>query len=184
MKDIDGIEEVVAVLEPHWNEINQHFEQENKKYLEMFQADHDAIGRVLRAHLIIESFMGGFLVENYGIERFDELRLTFAQKARLLPSQHSSAAFVRPGVIQLNAVRNKFSHGLNYSIQAHDIGAIYSVLNVSRPNMRFDSPVDAIEAFTPIACAFLSIPKPEIQELFTKAFEALRSFNPENDELG
>ncbi len=55
MKDIDGIEQAVAVLRPHWQEIEADFGKQNQRYLDLVAADHDAIGRVLRAHLVIES---------------------------------------------------------------------------------------------------------------------------------
>jgi hypothetical protein len=136
---------------------------------------------VLRAHLVIESFLGEFLVAHYGNDEIDELRLTFAQKAKLLPQSKSSAACVRPGIIQLNAVRNKFGHRLNHKIESHEISAIYEVLRVARSGVNFASPVDAIEAFAPVACAFLSVPPAELQQLFMEAFAHVRSYEPTND---
>lgn len=180
MKDIDGIQVVLRILESHWNSIEADFNRQNERFLALAEADHDTIGRVLRAHLVIESFVGEFLMAHYGIEELDELRLTFAQKAKLLPQSKSSAAFVRPGIIQLNAVRNKFGHRLNHTIENHEISAIYEVLQVARPGVRFASQVEAIEAFTPIACAFLAVPPPELQQLFMEAFAHVRSYEPAN----
>lgn len=56
MKEIDGIEELLATIAPHRKEIDQEFEKHNNKFLELVAADHDVIGRVLRAHLVIENF--------------------------------------------------------------------------------------------------------------------------------
>jgi hypothetical protein len=56
MKDIEGIENVVQILKPHWPEIEADFERHNARFLELAATDHDAIGRVLRAHLIVENF--------------------------------------------------------------------------------------------------------------------------------
>lgn len=180
MKDIDGIQEVLRVLEPHWGRIEADFKHQNERFLELAAADHDMIGRVLKAHLVIESFLGEFLMAHYRIEDLSELRLTFAQKAKLLPQSKSSAAFVRPGIIQLNAVRNKFGHRLNHIIQSHEISAIYEVLQVARSGVQFASQVDAIEAFAPIACAFLTVPPPDLQQLFMEAFAHVHSYEPEN----
>lgn len=181
MNDIDGIHDVLRVLEPHWKTIEADFHRKNERFLALAEADHETIGRVLRAHLVIESFLGEFLAAHYGIDEIDELRLTFAQKAKLLPQAKSSAAFVRPGIIQLNSVRNKFGHRLNHTIEGHEISAIYEVLQVARSGVRFASPVEAIEAFAPVASAFLAVPPPELQQLFMKAFAHVRSYEPAND---
>jgi hypothetical protein len=181
LKDIDGIQDVLRLLEPHWEKIEADFHRQNERFIALAQADHETIGRVLRAHLVIESFLGEFLAAHYGIDEVDELRLTFAQKAKLLSQSKSSAAFVRPGIIQLNAVRNKFGHRLNHKIESHEISAIYEVLQVARSGVCFASPVDAIEAFAPVACAFLSVPPAELQQLFIEAFAHVRSYEPTND---
>jgi hypothetical protein len=180
MKDIEGIEHVLHVLEPHWSEIEEDFDRHNRRFLELAAADHDAIGRVLRAHLVIESFLNTSLVSCYGIEDISELKLSFFQKAKLLPTRDSSAAFVRPGILQLNSVRNKFGHRLNHEIERHEISAILEALAVARPGIDFTNPILAIEAFTPVACAFLSVPPPHLQQLFMEAFANVRSYNPEN----
>jgi hypothetical protein len=180
MKDIEGIEKVLQVLEPHWSEIQSDFDRHNQRFLQLAAADHDAIGRILRAHLVIESFLDTFLTTLYGIEDFSELKLSFFQKAKLLPSQRSSAAFVRPGILQINAVRNKFGHRLNHDVQGHEISAVHEALRVARPGINFEAPISAIEAFAPVACAFLSVPPAQLQQLFMEAFANVRSYNPEN----
>ena len=180
MKDIDGIDRVLKVLKPHWVEIEADFDRNNERFLELAAADHDAIGRILRAHLVVESFLNTFLAQFYGLEDVSELKLTFLQKAKLLPSRQSSAAFARPGVIQLNTVRNKFGHRLNYQIEKHEVSAIFEALAMARPGVVFSSPVEAIEAFAPVACAFLSVPPPHLQQLFMEAFSHVQSYTPEN----
>lgn len=181
MKDIDGIHDVLRMLESHWKTIESNFHRQNERFLALAEADHEKICRVLRAHLVIESFLGDFLVVHYGIDGIDELRLTFAQKAKLRPQSKSSAAFVRPNIIQLNSVRNKFGHRLNHTIEGHEISAIYEVLQVARPGIGFPSPVEAIEAFAPVACAFLAVTPPELQQLFVEAFAHVRSYDPANE---
>jgi hypothetical protein len=180
LKDIEGIHQALNVLKPHWDEIEADFARHNEHFLALSAADHDIIGRVLRTHLVIENFIDSFLTHFYGIEDFGDLRLTFAQKAKLLPSRQSSAAFVRPGIIQLNSVRNKFGHRINHGIQNHEVSAIYEALAVARPGTKFSSQVEAIEAFAPVACAFISVPPPHLQQLFMEAFSHVRSYLPES----
>ncbi|MCY0858093.1 hypothetical protein [Cupriavidus sp. D39] len=179
MKDIDGIERVLEELKPHWAAIEDDFNKHNARYLELAKADHDAIGRVLRSHLVIENFLDRYLEGHLGITDLAELRLTFAQKAKLLPAKQASAATVRPGIIQLNRIRNRFGHSLDPSIPQQDVSAMEELLRLARPGVAFPTAVDVIEAFAPVACAFLSVPPPQLQELFARAFMHVQSYSHE-----
>ena len=53
MREIEGLEYAVDVLRPMWEEIDQHFNDENKKFISIMKQDHDAIGRVLKAHICL-----------------------------------------------------------------------------------------------------------------------------------
>ncbi|CAD5356888.1 hypothetical protein [Citrobacter freundii] len=179
MKDIDGVQVVLEILKPHMGNIEKHFNETNEFFLTLYNQPHDKIGRVLKCHLVIENFLTRFISDFYKIECIDRLQLKFAQKVEMLPKNGLSASFVRPGIIQLNRVRNRCGHDLNSQIAKHDIAAIYQVLEVSRRGVVFDEPVDAIEAFTPIACAFLSVAPPDLQEIFMDAFKAVTTYDPE-----
>lgn len=182
MRDIEGIEEALEVLKPHWSEIEEDFNRYNNRYLELASKDYQPIGRVLRAHLIIENFMNSHLVNLFKIEDIEDLRLTFSQKAKMLPQSQTSAAWVRPGIIQLNSVRNKFGHQIEYDVDFTAINSISSILEVSRPGIRFETPVDAIEAFVPVACAFLSAPSAHLSEVFSRAFRYVHTSTPKENE--
>lgn len=170
MRDIDGIDRILRVLEPHWGEVEEEFDRANREFLRLAAIDHDPIGRVLRAHLIIENFLTRFIEQGLGIEDLGEARLSFAQKVALLPNGRDSSAFVKPGITQLNKVRNKFGHNLETEVRRGDLSAIYGVLEVARRGQRFRNPIDAIEAFAPVACAFLSMPSEHLREVFGRAF--------------
>lgn len=175
MRDIEGIEEAMKILKPHWTDIENDFHRHNMRFLELAATDHDIIGRVLRSHLVAENFLNSYLQETFGFDEFEELRLSFAQKAKMLPSSAVSAAFVRPGIIQLNKVRNRFGHTLNHVIEWGEINSITQILGVARPSTKFAEPIEAIEAFTPIACAFLSVPPQHLQEAFVEAFKNVQT---------
>ncbi|MBN9983779.1 hypothetical protein [Rhizobium laguerreae] len=179
MREIEGIDEAMAVLKPYWEEIEDNFDRHNHRFLQLAGADHDSIGRVLRAHLVVESLLNTYLPEYFGLEDFDELRLSFAQKAKMLPAAKSSASFVRPGIIQLNKVRNKFGHQLNHIVEFQEINSIMQILDIARSGAKFDTPIDAIEAFAPVACAFLSIPPKHLQEAFVEAFKNVHTELPD-----
>ncbi len=174
MRDIDGIDRILRVLEPYWDEVEEEFERANREFLRLAAIDHDPIGRVLRSHLIIENFLTSHLEQSLDIENLSDARLSFAQKVALLPNRRGSAAFVKPGIIQLNTVRNKFGHRLEYEVQGGDLNALLDVLKVARRGQRFEDPIEAIEAFAPVACAFLSMPSEHLREVFERAFRGVR----------
>jgi len=96
------------------------------------------------------------------------------QKAKLLPMERNSAAFVRPGIIKLNAIRNKFGHQLDYDIEDSELGAISDVLRISRPGMVLASKLVSIEVFTAVACTFLAVTPPHLKQVIEEAFSKYR----------
>ncbi|WP_152455749.1 hypothetical protein [Roseivivax sp. THAF40] len=178
MRDIEGIEEAIEILRPHWSDIEENFQRQNERYLAMASTDHEVAGRVLRAHLIIENFLNSYLVEIFKFDDFDDLRLSFSQKAKMLPKSKVGAAWVRPGIIQLNSVRNKYGHRLDHTVEFPAISAIMEVISVSRSGQEFSTPLDAIEAFAPVACAFLTVPPRHLSEAFAQAFKYVHTATP------
>jgi hypothetical protein len=178
MRDIEGIELVVDRLKRHWADIDAHFAEENGKFIRLFSQPHDVLGRLLKCHLIIEHYLERFLSEHYGIDDIATARLGFYNKASLIPSAASSAAFVKPGIMRLNKLRNMAGHQLGAEFSFEDLGAINKILDVARTNVRFEAPIDAIEAFTTIACTWLIVPPPHLQQLFSEAFAEVRVAHP------
>lgn len=95
MRDIAGIDRVLEILEPHWAEVEGEFERVNREFLRLAAIDHEPIGRVLRAHLVIENFLTAYLGRLLGADSVRAARLTFAQKVSLLPNGREGAAFVK-----------------------------------------------------------------------------------------
>jgi len=174
VREIEGIDHVMRRLKPHWPEILAHFEAENDRFKALVARDHDLLGRVLKCHLVIEHYINQFLREHYRISDLDEVRLSFFQKAKLLPSSESSAAFVKPGILELNSIRNKFGHRINASIANRDLNAINEVLRIARRGTKFPGAIEKIEAFTTIACTFLVIPPPALRQAFVEAFSEVK----------
>lgn len=176
MKDIDGIDKVLEVLEPHWDELQKHFDLRNAYFIALISSDHDTLGKVLKSHLAIEAFIDDFLMKFYGFSEFKDYRLSFSQKARMIPPNGVAASWLRPGILQLNSVRNKFGHTAGYKLDRYEINAIYEVLAVARKGGEFTDPADAIEAFAAVTCAFLDVPPRELSELFVEAFSQIRTY--------
>lgn len=173
MRDIDGVEEVVRVLTPHWQEIEAHFHAENARYIALFNQDHDVLGRVLKCHLIVEHYLDRFLTNFLRLDDISDVKLSFFQKATLLPNAGSAAAFVKPGILKLNSIRNRFGHTLAPRLRVEELGAINEALATARPNLQ-GGVIERVEAFTTVAATFLIIPPPNLQELFMRAFREIR----------
>lgn len=173
MREIAGIEEVVERLVPHWDAIEEHFHQENQRFIALLAHDHDLLGRVLKCHLIIERYLDRYLSEKLGLQHLDDARLTFVQKAKLLPTAGTAASFVKPGILRLNAIRNRFGHDLRADVQPGELGAINEVLEVAHRGVEFPGAVERIEAFTTVACTWLVVPPTHLERLFADAFSQI-----------
>jgi len=140
---------------PIMDELTKEAQAEIDRFNAAFSADHNAIGRVLRAHLVIEQYLNEHIKAKYKIENLEELRLTFYQKSVLIKDDYSPAAWVKGGIQNINTVRNKFSHTLTPKIEWGAINHVTDVLKIARKEAIYAEPIDAIEAFAPVACAFL-----------------------------
>lgn len=146
---------VLDLFAPIMDDLTKEAQAEIDRFDAAFSADHNAIGRVLKVHLVIEQYLNEHIGAKYKIENLEELRLTFSQKTRLLKDDLSPAAWVKSAIQNVNSVRNKFSHTLTPKINWGEINNIVEVLKIARKGVSYDEPIDAIEAFAPVACAFL-----------------------------
>lgn len=147
--------EILDLFAPIMLELTKEAQAEVDRFDEAFSADHNAIGRILRVHLVIEQYMNEHIKTEYKINNLKELKLTFGQKIKLLKEDISPTAFVKQGIQNVNSVRNKFSHTLSPKIEWGEINNVTDVLKIARKGIVYSEPIDAVEAFAPVACAFL-----------------------------
>ncbi|WP_156462626.1 hypothetical protein [Rhizobium sp. Leaf262] len=76
MRDIEGFDETIEMLLPYWDQIQEHFDHVNQTFISLSSREHDTIGRVLRAHLVVEHFLNLFLENHFGHEEIAEMRLS------------------------------------------------------------------------------------------------------------
>lgn len=174
MGEIEGIEGAMEILRPHWAAIEDDFNRENERFKALFARDHDTLGRVLKCHLIVEHYLGRFLAAHFNLNNISNAKLSFFQKATLLPDSAASSAFVKPGILRLNAIRNQFGHTLEPVVGGADLGPMQTVLDLARPGVVFPNTIDAIEAFTTVACTWLIVPPQGLQQVFVDAFAKVR----------
>lgn len=175
MREIDGLDHALEVLRPKWDDFNRHFNSENEKFIALLHQDHDVMGRVLKAHLILEHYLTAFIGKTFGIDDIDSVRLSFAQKVDLLPSSGTASSVIKLGTKRLNKIRNMFAHRINVDLERLDINAMNEVINMFRPQTRFSSNLERIEAFMTIAVTFLILPPPDLQEAFAEAFSQIHA---------
>ena len=173
MREIEGLEEAIKELSPYWYQIDAFFEAENTKYKEMLSHNTDDLSRILKCHLIVEHYLDNYILRNNNINNLEELHLSFFQKASLLPKNGCAVAIIRPGIIQLNTIRNKFAHKFTASIQNYEISSMDFLLKVARPNVISKNIIDRIEVFTTIVCTWLLVTPPELADVFQKVFSKI-----------
>jgi hypothetical protein len=141
--------------------------------------DSSHIGKILKCHLILEHYLDNYIKNKNKIENLKEMRLSFYQKACLLPKKGTSAAIVRPGILQINKIRNKFSHDFNASVSEQDISSLLPIIEVARPKLKKASIVRKIEGFTTVACTWLIVTPLELEDVFQRAFSHIIVQDPE-----
>jgi hypothetical protein len=177
MREIEGLEHAVEVLRPHWDDFNRHFDAENEKFIALLRRDHDGIGRVLKAHLILEHYLTSYLSRCLGIDNIDSIRLTFAQKVEMLPSIGSAASVIKLGIKRLNTIRNMLAHRLNVDLEQVELNVMNEVIRLFRPQATFRGNIERIDAFMTIAVTFLILPPPELQQAFAEAFYRVHAYD-------
>ena len=146
---------ILDIFAPVMDTLTKEAEAEIARFDALFSADHNAIGRVLKAHLVVEQYLNEHIKNRLKMDNLAELKLTFRQKVQLLGEKTHAVVFVKPGILQLNIIRNRFSHRLSSTIEWQNISAIVSILDVASKGVKYEEPIDAIEGFASVACAFL-----------------------------
>lgn len=83
--------------------------------------DTEVIGRILRAHLYVEHYLTEFIRHaNPRLGSIADARLSFNQKLALLDTRSPAIAELKPGIAQLNKIRNRLAHKLSAAIEPSD----------------------------------------------------------------
>src|SRR5258708_6244014 len=88
-----------------------------KEFSAVWGQDTDRIGRVLRAHLAVEYFVGVYLVaQSPGFAGLVRARLAYAQKIELLDRNDRIVDELIPGLRLLGTIRNRIAHRLRVDL--------------------------------------------------------------------
>jgi hypothetical protein len=100
------------------------------EFTRLWAKDDDFLGLVLKCHLIVEYYMTDCLrVSLPGMGDFEGAWLSFAQKHHFLTGWTFGFPWIKEGVRELNALRNKVAHNLHYEIRDADLTKIYSCMD-------------------------------------------------------
>jgi hypothetical protein len=171
----DYAKKLVQELAPHQAFIEKRFQEENTRFTSLFARDHDAIGRVLKHHLILESYMTRHLEAVSPTHAWRDARLGFARKVELLPKENQQIQFLLPGIREVNAIRNMFSHEIDATPSLDSVKQCLRVLEISHPyfNKTYTHAIDVVEDFTATACLWLSVDK-EVELIFKEAHSRVK----------
>ena len=175
MRIIDKVKEVVQQYAKHFDKIEAEFNRQNDYFKSLMDSDHDTIGQVLKYHLIVEHYLTKYLQHKFQDLEISNARLSFSQKIKLVSQRDTRAAFVKPGIIELNKIRNKFGHDLDAELSFNDQSEMLKVLKISRKEKTYEKPLNVINDFATVASTFLIVNPEEIDLLWQEIFETLQN---------
>lgn len=144
----DAIREYFASFRTHFNSVKD-------EILFAFQRDHDLIGRVLKCHLILETYMDNCIKYlNKDQLSIDNTSLRFNQKIDLLENKLDGIDSYFKGIRSLNKIRNKLAHNLRCEITLSDVQSMKVYVEMYKRE-KIEDPIRMIEEFTIVACALL-----------------------------
>lgn len=106
-------------------EMEKDLEDFNQQYREFLKKDDSSIGAILRCHLLVEHFLDRYIeAANPSIQKFEDARLSFAQKLVIADHPKSIVHAIMPSLRALNRLRNHLAHKLSASFDETLLGPI------------------------------------------------------------
>ena len=162
-------------LAPHRATLDEDFRHWRGELEKLFARDHDAVGRVLKHHLILEHYVTRYLrtvAEDLGLPRPSLGKLTFAEKVELIPVNDALIAYYIPGISEVNDARNKLGHDISARLSLESFPRCLDVLGLIHPyiNNTYSDPVVVTEDFTRLVCSSLPV-NAKIKRIMREAHE-------------
>lgn len=150
---------VFRVLMEQSDEVVRDAQEYQAYFTAVWERDHGAIGKLVRAHLVLEHFLTKYLTAaNPYLGDIEAARLTFAQKLELALNPESVLLVVGPGIRQINKVRNQLVHRLEFRLQDADLEPLRWFIRIRNERVGVPVPdgIELVEEFTKTACTFLA----------------------------
>ena len=175
-------EKIGDAIQDFVSEFRNHLSSVKEEVLSAFQRDHDVIGRVLKCHLILESYMDSCIKHlNKDQLSVDSTSFRFSQKIDLLENKLDGLDSYFKGIRSLNTIRHKLAHNFYYEITSNDVQSMKIYVELYK-RKKIEDPIRMIEEFTIVACALLKNETVEKFAGFSKmyaVFEKTLESNPE-----
>ncbi len=121
--------------------------------------DYELLGYFLSCHLIIEHYLDESLQIRYPKLDWEGAKLTFGQKISLLskepyPEKYNAISAIK----QLNSLRNKLSHNIDFKISEEDLLPITNYLRKLYGDELppLSDPMKTLELFTSMVCVWFA----------------------------
>lgn len=124
---MSGTEHVQRLMQSYGGEsvFFRVMEQRQAEFMKLWLHDATEMGRVLHAQLVVEHFLLRYLsFTNPNLPPLDSARLTFAQKAALLPNNNPLFSELKSGMKILGRIRNRLAHTLKVEVTEDDANAL------------------------------------------------------------
>ena len=148
-----------AELAPHRATLDRNFAAWRDEIEKLFARDHEAIGRVLKHHLILEDRVTRHLEAVAPRPDWRRARLRFAQKLDLIPKDQGITDSIVRGIREINGVRNNLGHQIAAQPALQDLRECVRLLGLIHPyfNNTYSDALHVIEDFTQLVCGSLPV---------------------------
>ena len=167
---------------------NEVFSTEFGEMNRRWNQDTETIGRILRAHLYVEHYLNEYLRKaNPRLGDIAGVRLSFAQKVKLLDQNDPHIRHMIAGIKHLNSIRNRIAHNLDVQVSEEDAEVFLKALplremrkQMEGANKTHPEPLQLLEDFSTHAAHALSQQFSKFGAAFTRALNELSDESPRN----
>lgn len=99
-------------------------EQEMRKAYRVMNEQSEELVSILRAHLIIESYLDNFLINFFKKGDLILKKMSFSQKITIICATGEVDNSLLLVINKLNEIRNKFAHNIKYRIKSEDVSSL------------------------------------------------------------
>jgi hypothetical protein len=155
---------------------SEHWEKNTSKYIDMNTADTKTLGLILKHQLITEKYVNDLLEYMYPNCPYTEeiLKQRFAKKIEILSNifvKDTALMKIINGIGELNKIRNKYAHNLDYKIKIDDIKKISIQMNYENVYANEDEILELIGKFVSIVGSTFPLYYGETHEAFKREFD-------------
>ena len=155
-----------------YDEINSERIKFNKDFSSMLSSNTDEMAITIKCHLIIENYINQYLKVAFpSINNIKEMNLRFINKIEMINNSKTIFSTYYKSLKQINSLRNKFAHNLQYIIIANDLKELNIVMDAwnDAGGCARTNGVELIKQYTMFFCSsvynIINIINKEIKEL-------------------